>query len=32
MAGKKRVEIFTNTYEDTTFKRSTVGCWVKYKR
>jgi len=32
MAGKKRMEIFTNTYEDATVKKSTVRCWVKYGR
>jgi hypothetical protein len=32
MAGKERMEIFTNTYEDATVKTSTVGCWVKQGR
>jgi hypothetical protein len=32
MAGKERMEIFTNTYEDATIKRSTFGCWVKHGR
>jgi len=32
MAGKERMEIFTNTYEDAAVKRSTAGCWVKHER
>jgi hypothetical protein len=32
MAGKERMEIFTNTHEDVTVKRNTVGCWVKHGR
>jgi hypothetical protein len=32
MASKERMEIFTNTYEDATVKRSTVRCWVKHGR
>jgi hypothetical protein len=32
MAGKERMEIFINTYEDANVKRSTVRCWVKHGR